>query len=60
VIARDHVVLLSSKGVVTVVPCGDEFVKTHQADLGAGIDATPALDENSLYLRTDQALLAFR
>jgi outer membrane protein assembly factor BamB len=60
VIARDHVVLLSSKGVVTVVTCGDDFAIAHQADLGAGIDATPALDENSLYLRTDQALLAFR
>jgi hypothetical protein len=33
---------------------------THQADLDAPIAATPAMDQNSLYLRVDDALLAFR
>lgn len=60
VIANDQVYLFSSKGVVTVVKCGDTFTVTHQADLDASITATPALDRRSLYLRTDKALIAFR
>ena len=60
VIANGHVYLFSNKGVITVVKCGDEFTVTHQADLDASIAATPAMDQNSLYLRTGDALLAFR
>ncbi|MFC1793804.1 PQQ-binding-like beta-propeller repeat protein [Planctomycetota bacterium] len=60
VIANDHVYFFSNKGVVTVVKCGDEFTVTHQADLDASVAATPAMDQNSLYLRTGDALLAFR
>jgi len=60
VIANDHVYLFSTKGVITVVKCGDEFTVTHQADLDASIAATPAMDRHSLYLRTGDALLAFR
>jgi hypothetical protein len=52
--------LCSERGIVTVVKCGDTFAVTHQADLHASIAATPALDQHSLYLRTDEALLAFR
>jgi len=54
------VYFFSNKGVITVVKCGDAFTVTHQADLDASIAATPALDQNSLYLRTGDALLAFR
>jgi len=60
VIANDHLYLLSAKGVFTTVKTGDEFKITHQVDLGASIVATPAVDHNSLYVRTDNALLAFR
>ena len=60
VIANDHVILCSNKGVITVVKSGDEFTVTHQIRLHVPIAATPALDQNSLYLRTDDALLAFR
>ena len=60
VIANDHLYLCSERGVVTVVPCGDTFKVTHQADLDAALTATPALDRRSLYLRTEEALLAFR
>lgn len=60
VIANGHVYLFSNKGTVTVVKCGDIFTVTHQADFGGGIAATPAMDRSSLYLRTDDALLAFR
>jgi outer membrane protein assembly factor BamB len=60
VIANGHVYLFSERGIVTVVKCGDTFAVTHQADLGASVAATAALDQHSLYLRTDEALLAFR
>ena len=60
VIANGHLYLFSNKGVVTVVPCGDEFTVTRRADLEASISATPAMDRNSLYVRTEEALLAFR
>jgi len=60
VIADDHVYLISNRGVLTVVKCGDQFAVTHQADLDASIAATPAMDRNSLYVRTDDAMLAFR
>jgi len=60
VIAHDHVYLASNRGVITVVKCGDAFSITHQVDLDASMVATPAMDQESLYLRTDDALLAFR
>jgi len=60
VIANDHLYCFSSKGAVTVVKCGDAFTVTHQADLEVSISATPAMDEDSLYVRTEDALLAFR
>jgi hypothetical protein len=60
VVANDHLYLCSERGVITVVKCGDDFAVTHQADLGASISATPAMDQNSLYVRTSNALLAFR
>ena len=60
VIANDHVYLCSERGVITVVKCGDAFTVTHQADLDVSISATPAMDQDSLYLRTGDALLAFR
>jgi len=60
VIANDHIYLFSNKGVLTVAKCGDEFIVTHQADLDVSLSATPAMDQNSLYLRTDDAVMAFR
>jgi outer membrane protein assembly factor BamB len=60
VIANDHLYLFSNRGVITVVKCGDEFTVTHQAALDLSIAATPAMDQNSLYIRADDALIAFR
>ena len=60
VIADGHLVLVSNRGVLTVVKCGDEFTITHQTDLHAPIAATPAMDRNSIYVRADDALMAFR
>ena len=60
VIANDHLYLFSNRGVITVVKCGDDFKMTHQADLDMAIDATPAMDQNTLYLRSGNAIMAFR
>jgi len=60
VIANDCLYLLSSKGVLTVVKTGDKFKIMHQATFKTSIYATPAIGSEKLYVRTDQALLAFR
>jgi outer membrane protein assembly factor BamB len=60
VAANGHLYLLSAKGALTVVKLGDMFEIAHQADLKAAVSATPALDPRSLYLRSEDALMAFR
>ena len=60
IIARDHLYLASTRGVVTVVKTGDDFEVVHQEDLELPVFATPAIDENSLYIRTENGLMAFR
>ena len=60
VIANDRVYLISSRGVLTVVKSGDKFEIASQADLKASVAATPAMDQNSLFVRTDRAVMAFR
>ncbi|MCP5522022.1 MAG: PQQ-binding-like beta-propeller repeat protein [Verrucomicrobiales bacterium] len=60
VVANHHLYLGSDRGIVTVVKCGDDFEITGQTDLGEGIAATPAMDRNTLYIRTGTALMAFR
>jgi outer membrane protein assembly factor BamB len=60
VLANDHLYLLSAKGVLSVVKDGTKFELVHQAALNATIAATPVIHQNSLYVRTDNAMLAFR
>jgi outer membrane protein assembly factor BamB len=60
VIANEHLYICSERGMITIVKCGDEFTVTHQANLAASVAATPAMDQDTLYLRTSNALLAFR
>ena len=60
VVANDYLYLISAEGVVTVLKTGDAFAVAHQAKLGASVSATPALDENTLYIRTADGLIAFR
>jgi outer membrane protein assembly factor BamB len=60
ILANDHLYLLSAKGVLSVVRCGDRFELVHQAALNEATGATPALDQNSLYIRTEDAMLVFR
>ena len=60
VIANAHLYLISAKGVLTAVRAGDRFKVTHQVDLGSAVAATPAMDRRTIYVRTEDALLAFR
>jgi hypothetical protein len=60
VLANEHLYVLSGKGVLSVVKCGDRFELVHQAALNAAVAATPAMDQNSLYIRSENAIQAFR
>lgn len=60
VVARRHLFFVSSLGRVSVVATGDKFELVHQHDLGEPSEATPAVDENSIYFRTESHLIAFR
>ncbi len=60
VIAGEHVYVISSSGVLSVIRIGDVFQRVHQADLRASVAATPAMDPESLYVRTEASLVAFR
>ena len=58
--ANGHVYLSSNRGVITVVKNGREFDVVHQHDLKDAIHATPAIDQNTLYVRTEKTIQAFR
>ncbi len=60
VITQNHLLLISENGTLTIVPTGPTFTITRQINLNAKIAATPALDSNTLYLRTPTHTLAFR
>ena len=60
VIANNLLYLVSARGVITVVKAGDEFEVEHQVDLKAAVPTTPAIDANTLYVRTEKELIAFR
>lgn len=60
VLANEHLILVSGRGVLSVVPCGDTFRVAHRAALGEAVSSTPALDADSLYVRTRSAVLCFR
>ena len=60
VIANGHLYAFSQEGKATIVALGDTFRIVAQTDLKTGITATPALDQDTLYIRTEDALLAYR
>ena len=60
IIANNHLYCVSQQGMISVVKLGDTFEVTSQSDLEATINATPAIDKQSLYIRTKEAILAFR
>ena len=60
VAANNHIYLASNRGVITVVKAGRLFEITHQLDLSDPVFVTPAIDKNTLYVRTEKSLRAFR
>jgi len=60
VIANGHLYMASGEGVVSVIRCGDDFELVCQADLQDRIHATPAIDESTIYIRTNERIYAFR
>ena len=58
--ANGHVFLSSNRGVITTVKNDRKFRIAHQHDLKDAIHATPAIDKNTLYVRTEKSLWAFR
>ncbi len=60
IIVDGFLLIVSSRGVVSVVKPGDRFEPVRQTDLGGEVAATPALDRDSVYIRTADSLLAFR
>lgn len=60
VAADGRLYLLSNRGLLSVVTAGDSFTRTHQHDLGEAAYVTPAIDRDTLYVRTATHLLAFR
>jgi outer membrane protein assembly factor BamB len=60
VIASDHLYLVSNNGLLTVVKTADTFQPVSQHNLGDRAFVTPALDQDTLYLRSKTHLIAYR
>ena len=60
VIANGRLYLASEPGQITVVKTGGKFEILHQHKLGEPIHVTPALDKNTIYIRSARHLWAFR
>lgn len=58
--ANGHLYLLSDEGVISVVKAGDSFELVHTHLLEEPATVTPAIDQDSLYLRSRSHLRAFR
>lgn len=55
-----HLYIVSNRGVVSVVTLGDTFELAGQHDLGEPVLVTPALDADTIYLRGETHIHAFR
>jgi outer membrane protein assembly factor BamB len=60
VYANGHLYLVASNGVISVVATGRKFREIHSYDLGEESETTPAIDRNSIYIRTGRHLISFR
>jgi outer membrane protein assembly factor BamB len=60
VIADQHLYCVSQQGMISVVQLGDSFAVTSKSNLKAIVNATPAIDKTTLYVRTKKSLQAFR
>ena len=55
-----HLLAISESGILSVIPLKGPFHVSHQTSLNGSVHATPAMDRDTLYIRTTEALLAFR
>ena len=55
-----HLLAISESGILSVIPLKGPFQVAHQTSLNGSVHATPAMDMVTLYIRTTEALLAFR
>ena len=60
VIANDHLYLVSSLGLVSIVRIGESLDLVHQFDLREFSETTPAIDASTIYFRTGDHLIAYR
>ena len=60
VAAHGHVYFASQRGVVTVMKANDDFDIVSSTQLDGNIYATPAIQEDCIYIRTTQSLYAFK
>ena len=60
IIAGNHIFLAAEEGVISVVKAGDKMEIVSQYELGEPIMVTPALDSDTLYVRGEKNLWAFR
>lgn len=60
ILANGHLYLASEPGQITVVEAGDELEVVHQVRLNDFIYVSPALDADTLYVRSAKSLWAFR
>jgi outer membrane protein assembly factor BamB len=60
VAADGRIYVVSEPGVVSVLKAGDTFAVMSENDLAERTMATPAIAGNTLYVRTDRHLFAFR
>lgn len=60
VAANGHLYLLSDEGVISVVKAGKQFELVHKFQLSEPATVTPALDQNTIYVRGEKHLWAYR
>ncbi|MBI98497.1 MAG: hypothetical protein CMO78_08245 [Verrucomicrobiales bacterium] len=60
ILANGHLYLASEPGQITIVQAGDELNIVHRVKLGDRIHVTPAMDENTIYVRSEKHLWAFK
>lgn len=60
VAANGHLYLLSDEGVISVVKAGKKFELVHKFQLSEAATVTPAIDSNTIYLRGEKHLWAYR
>lgn len=56
----DHLVICAQRGIVLIVKVGDQLEVVARNDLAEPISATPAIVDDTIYIRSDESVWAFR